>query len=104
MSGTKSKILKIGDKINNLTILSDNPIKKLKRKIQILIYYSCKCDCGKVKDILGSLLKSGLDSNLGYTKDNICLVYKDINFMKQDFGVEKFIHYCRLVVDTFKDK
>lgn len=44
-----------------------------------------------------------IDSNGDYTIDNCCLVYKDINFMKQNFSVDKFLHYCKLIVEYNKN-
>jgi hypothetical protein len=38
-----------------------------------------------------------IDSNKNYTKENICLVHKDINIMKMDFTKEQFIKYCKLI-------
>lgn len=42
-----------------------------------------------------------LDSSKGYEKGNICLVYRDINFMKQNFSVDKFVNYCKLVIQNY---
>ena len=44
-----------------------------------------------------------LDSNKDYTKENICLVHKDINALKTNFSVESFIKYCKLVAQNFQD-
>lgn len=38
-----------------------------------------------------------IDSNKGYTIDNIQFVHKDINYLKKDFTDEEFINYCNLV-------
>jgi len=38
-----------------------------------------------------------IDSNYGYTVDNIQWVHKDINFMKQSLSQDKFIEYCVLI-------
>ena len=40
-----------------------------------------------------------IDSNKGYTKDNVQFVHKDINWMKQDFEQNKFIEYCKKVAN-----
>jgi len=45
-----------------------------------------------------------IDSNKGYVKDNLQWVYRDINFLKSDFTMEEFIHYCTLVSDYFRNK
>jgi hypothetical protein len=39
-----------------------------------------------------------IDSNRGYTLDNIQLVHKDINIMKNAFEQEYFIEICKLIV------
>ena len=41
-----------------------------------------------------------IDSNKGYTKDNIQLVHKDINLMKNAFTQEHFIKMCKLVAEN----
>lgn len=43
-----------------------------------------------------------IDSSRGYTKDNCCLVAKDINFMKQDLSVDKFLNYCKLIIKKYE--
>ena len=41
-----------------------------------------------------------IDSKKGYTIDNIQLVHKDINIMKNAFDQEYFIQMCKAVVDN----
>ena len=41
-----------------------------------------------------------IDSKLGYTIDNIQLVHKDINIMKNSFSVDYFVNLCRMVVEN----
>jgi len=43
-----------------------------------------------------------VDSTKGYSFDNIQIVHKDINFMKQQFGQDYFIKLCTLVADKVK--
>ena len=38
-----------------------------------------------------------IDSSKGYTIENIQLIHKDLNFMKQQFSQEYFIEMCKLV-------
>lgn len=38
-----------------------------------------------------------INSDLSYTKDNICIVHKDVNRMKLDLEEETFINYCKLI-------
>jgi hypothetical protein len=38
-----------------------------------------------------------IDSKIGYTKENIQIVHKDINFMKQSYSQEYFVEMCNLV-------
>ena len=40
-----------------------------------------------------------IDSAKGYTVDNVQLVHKDINFMKQSYSQEYFIDMCRKVAE-----
>jgi hypothetical protein len=44
-----------------------------------------------------------IDSSLGYTKNNIQWVHKDINKMKNKFPQDAFIRYCKLVFETNYD-
>jgi hypothetical protein len=44
-----------------------------------------------------------IDSSKGYTTDNIQWVHKDINYIKQSLTEEKFIHWCRRLVQ-YADK
>lgn len=39
-----------------------------------------------------------IDSNLGYTKDNVWWVHKDINKMKMDLSLKDFINYCEIII------
>lgn len=43
-----------------------------------------------------------IDSNKGYTKDNIQWVHKIVNFMKQQFGENEFIEWCGRVYNFNK--
>ena len=43
-----------------------------------------------------------IDSSEGYILENVQLVHKDINFMKQQFDQDYFINLCRAVADKVK--
>jgi len=43
-----------------------------------------------------------IDSSEGYILENIQLVHKDINFMKQQYSQEYFIEMCKAVADKVK--
>jgi hypothetical protein len=43
-----------------------------------------------------------IDSSEGYIKDNVQLLHKDINMMKQSFSQEHFVALCRSVADKEK--
>lgn len=45
-----------------------------------------------------------IDSKVGYIKDNIQLVVKDINMMKQGYSQKHFIDLCRYVTENTKIK
>lgn len=50
------------------------------------------------KDKLGTASVDRKDSSVGYTKENIQIVHKDINRMKSDFTEDRFIDLCRKVI------
>ncbi len=43
-----------------------------------------------------------IDSNIGYEIDNIQVVHKDVNFMKQRFSQEYFIDTCLKIAEKHK--
>jgi hypothetical protein len=43
-----------------------------------------------------------INSDLGYTEDNIQWVHKDINYIKMDLPQNYFIHLCKLVAENNK--
>ena len=43
-----------------------------------------------------------IDSTEGYVLENVQLVHKDINFMKQQYDQEYFINLCKAVADNIK--
>ena len=43
-----------------------------------------------------------IDSSKGYLKDNVQLLHKDVNFMKQQFNQEYFIEVCKAISDKVK--
>lgn len=57
-------------------------------------------DNEKLSNSLASIDR--INSLNGYTKDNIQLVLKDINMMKQSYSQEKFIELCCYVAENFK--
>jgi len=56
-------------------------------------------ECSTYEEQIASVDR--IDSSKGYIPGNIQWVHKDINWMKQDFSQEKFLEYCRLVVQNF---
>lgn len=40
-----------------------------------------------------------IDSNLGYVKGNVWWVHKDVNMMKKQYTLERFIEVCRQVTE-----
>lgn len=44
------------------------------------------------------------DASRGYVRDNIQIVHKDINFLKNDFPDDLFIYICRCVAEHTKDR
>lgn len=43
-----------------------------------------------------------IDSSKGYIKENVQLLHKDVNFMKQQYSQEYFIEICKAVADKVK--
>lgn len=41
-----------------------------------------------------------IDSNIGYTKNNVQWTHKDINLMKMNLNEDTFIKYCKLITDN----
>lgn len=44
-----------------------------------------------------------IDSSKGYTADNIHIVHKDVNLMKQQLSVDRFLDYIRLISQNKKN-
>ena len=42
-----------------------------------------------------------IDSSEGYVLENVQLVHKDVNFMKQQFDQEYFINMCKAIAENF---
>lgn len=66
-----------------------------------------KCALTGLEIKLGSRIKQQtasldrIDSNKGYTEDNVQWVHKDINIMKSKYGQDYFIQMCKLVSSNF---
>lgn len=43
-----------------------------------------------------------IDSSEGYLMENVQLVHKDVNFMKQQFDQTYFIEMCKAIADKVK--
>lgn len=52
----------------------------------------------KLRDVTASIDR--IESSLGYTRENIQLIHKDINIMKMDNTQDYFIKICKLVADN----
>ena len=68
-------------------------------------------DQNKLCAFTGVPLKFGIDasidrinSDLGYSPDNIQIVHKDLNMMKKDMPNEVFIAWCKLVANHGKEQ
>lgn len=55
--------------------------------------------CGDFNKITASMDR--IDNSIGYTKDNIQAVHKDINMMRGTMSVEKFLYLCKAVATNF---
>jgi hypothetical protein len=74
------------------------------------LYQKQKGKC-KLTDVELSLSLKGMtasldriDSEKGYTKDNIQWVHKDVNYMKQDYSMDYYLETCAKVTDIAKIK
>jgi hypothetical protein len=45
-----------------------------------------------------------IDSEKDYTEDNVQWVHKDVNFMKQDLKLERFLELCELITRNRRNK
>jgi hypothetical protein len=43
-----------------------------------------------------------IDSSMGYIKENVQLLHKDVNFMKQQFDQRYFVEVCKAIADKVK--
>lgn len=43
-----------------------------------------------------------IDSKVGYLKENVQLLHKDVNMMKQSFSQDYFIEMCSSIADKVK--
>lgn len=43
-----------------------------------------------------------IDSNKGYTKDNVQLVCSHVNMMKSDLSLEELYSFCKSIVENYK--
>lgn len=50
-------------------------------------------------DLICSASLDRIDSSKGYTKNNIQIVHKDINIMKNEYNQEYFISFCKKVFE-----
>jgi hypothetical protein len=58
-----------------------------------------KTSSTKALRLLNTASLDRIDSNLGYTIDNIQWLHKDVNKMKLDHSQEKFIEWCRKITN-----
>lgn len=45
-----------------------------------------------------------IDSSKSYTIDNVQWVHKDVNYMKMDFSIERFLFLCNLITKKAQDE
>jgi len=53
------------------------------------------------KNSLGTASIDRKNSDLGYTKENIQWVHKDVNYMKMNLSEKYFIKLCKLIARRF---
>ena len=79
------------EKQNGLCALSGVPIDFIPQRID---------KYGRSRRITASLDR--IDSNFGYTKENVQWTHTDINMLKRQYSQEKFIEMCKLVANNNK--
>ena len=57
---------------------------------------------GQIKARTHTASLDRIDNNKGYIKNNLQWVYKDINYMKQEYSQEHFLHLCKLIAEYNK--
>lgn len=102
-------------KFESLEKLLEYKIKKSKRHgndltlddlLTIYENQNCKCFYTQREFVLSpshpdSVSIDRIDSNLGYTKNNVVLCCSEINYMKQSQSRDRFIENCKLISSLF---
>lgn len=68
--------------------------------IELLKNQQYKCKLTQLPICEASLSIDRIDSSKGYTLDNIQLVLRDINFMKNTLPINRFIELCKAVANN----
>lgn len=50
----------------------------------------------------GTASPDRIDSSLGYTKDNVQWVHKDVNTIKWDLSHDRFVKLCKTITENFE--
>jgi hypothetical protein len=53
-------------------------------------------------DLICTASPDRIDSNKGYTKDNVQLVHKDVNMIKKEYDQNYFLKLCQLITENNK--
>jgi hypothetical protein len=53
-------------------------------------------------DLICAASPDRIDSNKGYTKDNVQLVHKDVNMIKKEYDQDYFLKLCQLITENKK--
>jgi hypothetical protein len=53
-------------------------------------------------DLICTASPDRIDSNKGYTKDNVQLVHKDVNMIKKEYDQDYFLKLCHLITENSK--
>jgi hypothetical protein len=53
-------------------------------------------------DLICTASLDRIDSNKGYTKDNVQLVHKDVNMIKKEYDQNYFLKLCQLITENNK--
>ena len=54
-------------------------------------------------DLICTASPDRIDSNKGYTKDNVQLVHKDVNMIKKEYDQDYFLKLCQLITENNKN-
>ncbi len=99
----KDRNLEFNITVSDIEEIFEKQDKKCKFSGAILCFNSNR-KSGNGKIICGDASIDRIDSAIGYTKDNIQIIHKDINFAKRSKSDKDFIEMCCKIADYSRSK